>query len=129
MYDYGLGTRPNRRRAFEHYLKAAEAGNPNSEYQVGIYYCAGFGVQKNYGVAVKWLRRAVDHGDAYAMHVLGKCQNLLVQSDRLRLAPSHARLGCSKQLLAPVGALASCSARIYRNAWYSVAPYADLSGT
>jgi TPR repeat protein len=46
-YDYGLGTRPNRRLAFEHYLIAAQARNPNSEYHVGIFYYAGIGVRKN----------------------------------------------------------------------------------
>jgi TPR repeat protein len=75
VYDYGLGTRPNRRLAFQHYLTAAKAGNPNSEYHVGIFYFyfGGIGVGKNHRLAVKWLRRAVDHGDAHAMHVLGKC--------------------------------------------------------
>src|SRR5437879_12006871 len=28
-YDYGIGMRPNRRRALAHYRVAAEAGNPN----------------------------------------------------------------------------------------------------
>src|SRR5882724_1600470 len=59
VYDYGLGTRPNRPLAFEHYLRAAKQGSPNSEYHVGIFYCGGIGVRKNHRLAVKWLRKAV----------------------------------------------------------------------
>jgi TPR repeat protein len=73
LYDYGLGTKTNRRRAFEHYLVAAKAANPNSEYHIGIFYYAGIGVRKNRALAVEWLQKAVRHADADAMHVLGKC--------------------------------------------------------
>jgi TPR repeat protein len=45
-FDYGLGTRANRRRAFQCYLRAAKEGEPNSEYHVGVFYMAGRGVRK-----------------------------------------------------------------------------------
>jgi uncharacterized protein len=71
-YDCGLGTKPNRRRAFQCYLRAAKKAESNSEYHVGIFYMAGRGVRKNRTLAVAWLQRAASHGDAYAMHALGK---------------------------------------------------------
>jgi hypothetical protein len=49
MYDYGLGTRPNRRVALAHYKIAADARRPNAEYHVGVFYLEGRGVPKDYG--------------------------------------------------------------------------------
>ena len=72
MYDYGLGTKPNRRRAFEHYLTAAKAGDANSEYHVGIFYFRGVGVRRNRRLAAKCLIRSVKHSDTHAMYVLGR---------------------------------------------------------
>jgi hypothetical protein len=71
-FDYGLGTRANRRRAFQCYLRAAKEAEPNSEYHVGIFYMAGRGVRKNRTLAVEWLQRASSHGDEFAIHALGK---------------------------------------------------------
>src|ERR1700676_853415 len=72
VYDYGYGTRPNRRLAFKHYSIAAEAGNANAEYHVGVFYHEGIAVRKNYRLAALWFRRASEHGDATALHALGK---------------------------------------------------------
>lgn len=66
-YDYGLGARTNRRLAFKHYLTAAQAG-VDSDYNVGVCYLGGVGVGKNRPLGIKWLRKAVKHGDADAMH-------------------------------------------------------------
>jgi len=73
VYDYGLGTRPNRRRALEHYRIAADAGNPNAEYHVGVFFHEGIAVQRDYRVAVSWLRKAAKHGDQVAVYWLGQC--------------------------------------------------------
>lgn len=48
MYDYGLGTRRSRRRSFEHYLVAANAGNPNAEYHIGVLDLQGIVGRKDY---------------------------------------------------------------------------------
>src|SRR5271169_266658 len=48
VYDYGYGTRRNRRLAFKHYMTAAKAGNANAEYHVGVFYHEGISVRKNY---------------------------------------------------------------------------------
>jgi TPR repeat protein len=73
MYDYGLGTRPNRRLSLRHYRIAADAGSPNGEYHVGVFYHDGIAVRRDDKTAVLWLRKAMRHGDAEAAHVLGQC--------------------------------------------------------
>ena len=72
VYDYGFGTRPNRRLSMKHYMTAAEAGNANAEYHVGVFYHEGIAVRKNYRAAVLWFRRGAEHRDATALHALGK---------------------------------------------------------
>ena len=37
MYDYGAGTKPDRRKAFQHYMIAAKQADANSEYHIGIF--------------------------------------------------------------------------------------------
>lgn len=56
VYDYGYGTRPNRRHAFKHYMTAAKAGNANAEYHVGVFYHEGISARKNDSLAVSWFR-------------------------------------------------------------------------
>jgi TPR repeat protein len=73
VYDYGLGTRPNRRLAFTHYKIAADARRPNAEYHVGVFYYDGRAVPRDYGMALQWLCKAASHGDQTAVYWLGQC--------------------------------------------------------
>ncbi len=73
MYDYGLGTRRNRKLSLKHYLIAALAGLSNGEYHVRVFYYEGVAVQKNYRTAVSWLQKASDHNDTVATYWLGQC--------------------------------------------------------
>ena len=76
------------------------------------------------------LHRILSASELWGVQVVWLPGNSISKSFRsASLGPSHARLGCSKQLSAPVGAFASCSAGTYRNAWYSVTSYSALSGT
>jgi len=71
VYDYGLGTRRSRRRSFEHYLIAANAGNSNAEYHIGVFYLDGIVGRKDSPRGLEWIHSAARHGDAMAFHVLG----------------------------------------------------------
>ena len=73
VYDYGMGTRPNRRHAPEHYKIAAYAGRANAEYHVGIFYHMGRGVARDYHAAMDRLQKAATHGDAAALYWMGHC--------------------------------------------------------
>jgi len=55
-------------------LKAkAEAGDADSEYQLGFRYCNGEGVPKDFSKAVKWLRKAAKQSNVQAETALGYC--------------------------------------------------------
>ena len=49
-------------KAAKWYRKAAEQGNVNAQYQMGIYYHSGSGVRQDDAVAVTWFERAASNG-------------------------------------------------------------------
>lgn len=50
------------RDAHRLFQKAAKENNPVAEYNLGLLYLNGRGVQKNIDIATNWLRRAAGHG-------------------------------------------------------------------
>jgi TPR repeat protein len=51
--------------------QAAEAGNVSAMRSLGNAYSNGQGATKDYGEAMRWLRKAADRGDADAMNSVG----------------------------------------------------------
>lgn len=50
---------------------AAESGDPDSQYQLGLRYLNGYQVGQNYGKAAEWLERAADNGHVRAQYQTG----------------------------------------------------------
>lgn len=59
------------KEAFYNYKQAAELGNKESQWAVGLCYCSGTGTEVNYEEAFKWLKKAADQGFAEAMTNIG----------------------------------------------------------
>lgn len=57
----------------EYYRKAAEQGNADAQYNLGVCYDNGEGVTQSYEEAVKWYRLAAEQGNAMAQYNLGGC--------------------------------------------------------
>ena len=55
------------------YRKAAEQGDANAQYNLGVCYENGYGVMQDYSQAVYWYRKAAEQGDAFAQCNLGSC--------------------------------------------------------
>ena len=45
------------------YQKAADQGDIDARYNLGLCYYKGQGVEQDYTEAVKWIRKAADSGD------------------------------------------------------------------
>lgn len=58
--------------AFEHYAKAANAGDAEAQYQLGMMYRSGHGTTKNLATAKSWLQKAAANGHADAAKALKK---------------------------------------------------------
>ena len=56
---------------FDAARKAAEQGNPLSQFNLGLMYYKGRGVRRDYKEAVKWWRLAAEKGFAEALNNLG----------------------------------------------------------
>jgi uncharacterized protein len=52
-------------------IKNAEGGNPKAQFNLGVAYAKGEGVQQNYVEAAKWYRMAAEQGHAGAQCILG----------------------------------------------------------
>ena len=55
------------------YRKAAEQGDAKAQYNLGVCYANGDGVQKDLTQAVFWYRKAAEQGHAEAQYNLGVC--------------------------------------------------------
>ena len=59
--------------AVKWFRKAADMGEPNAQYNLGICYYNGQGVKQNFEEAVKWLKKAAEQGIVFAQYNLGVC--------------------------------------------------------
>ena len=51
---------------------AANFGNSNSQYNLGLLYCNGLGVVQDHEKAAMWIQRAAEQGHAAAQDHLGQ---------------------------------------------------------
>ena len=71
-FEAGGGVATDEFKAMEWYRKAAEQGNANGQYDLGLMYKNGKkGVAKDEVKAVEWLRKAAEQGHAYGQVHLG----------------------------------------------------------
>jgi TPR repeat protein len=68
-------------KQFDEVMAKAEAGDADSEYQIGVRYAKGQGVAKDEVEAVKWVRKAAEQNYAVAQYNLGVCYSYSVGVD------------------------------------------------
>jgi TPR repeat protein len=71
MYAKGRGVPQDYAEARKWWRKAAEQGEAQAQYSLGIMYNQGKGVPQDYVEAVKWYRKAAEQGLANAQYSLG----------------------------------------------------------
>lgn len=70
-YHEGSGELPkDDAKAVEWFRKAAEHGNFEAQYNLGIAYYHGFGIKKDLTQAVHWFEKAAQQGYADAQYIL-----------------------------------------------------------
>ena len=52
---------------------AAERGNADGQFNLGLCYAAGKGVEQNYKEAVRWFTEAAEQGEPDSMYQLARC--------------------------------------------------------
>ena len=68
---YRDSTRPDFEKALLWFRKAADQGSSIAMERLGGMYRDGYGVDKNYAIAVDWYKKAADAGDLTAMASIG----------------------------------------------------------
>ena len=69
------GVKQNYNEAAKWYHLAAEQGDANAQYVLGVLYENGLGVEQSNTEAAKWYRKAAEHGDTFAAKRLAKLDN------------------------------------------------------
>jgi len=59
-------------KAFTEWKTAAEAGQAQAQFDLGVLYAQGLGVQRDLTVAERWYRKAAEQGNAEAEFALGQ---------------------------------------------------------
>lgn len=70
-YALGDGVEQDSAKAFEHFVKAAQAGYAPAQYRAGLALAYGEGVDKDLARAVEWYEKAALQGHAIARRNLG----------------------------------------------------------
>ena len=71
MYANGQGVPQDYTQAVAWYRQAAEQGDSEAQFQLGIVYTLGKGVSQDAAQAVDWYRQAAEQGHAVAQFALG----------------------------------------------------------
>ncbi|MBW2703095.1 MAG: sel1 repeat family protein [Deltaproteobacteria bacterium] len=93
-YDTGRWTRKNRKLALRWGLHAANLGDANSCYNLGVLYLEGQKVDRDLRKAMHWLRKAAKGDEVYAWELL---EEIYEGSYGMRRNPQKA-IECRKQI-------------------------------
>jgi len=66
LFSYGKGVTQNKSMAAKWYTKAAEQGDANAQYNIGVAYQYGAGVAKYEAVAKEWFKLSAKQGNRMA---------------------------------------------------------------
>jgi len=69
-YRKGVQVPKDEEKAFRHYLASAQLGNPNGQYNAGVCYQHGTGVDPDIMMAYYWVGRAAEKGQGQAIRLM-----------------------------------------------------------
>ena len=77
MYGLGQGVERDYTEARKWYRLAADKGQSNALYSLGLIYKEGLGVKQNYSKALKWFLLAAEQGFPEAKNVVQELEKYL----------------------------------------------------
>ncbi|MGY6215669.1 transglycosylase SLT domain-containing protein [Methylolobus aquaticus] len=80
-FQQGNGVPQDYRKAYQHYCKAALAGDPESALNLGWLYLNGQGVMRHPGRARNWFEQARQLGDRYGERMAFRLRSVALESD------------------------------------------------
>jgi len=96
-YDDGkYGLKKNPEKTFSYFLKAAEMGDRDAQFNVGYSYVYGLGVAPDLNLAIQWFKKAADQGDEDAEKRLEECKRRAAIN--LDYCERHAKFAFSRSL-------------------------------
>jgi TPR repeat protein len=72
MYATGQGVAQDHAEAVKWFRQAADQGNADAQFNLGVMYATGQGIAQDRAEAVKWFRQAANQGNTAVQFNLGK---------------------------------------------------------
>ena len=72
---YGVGVEQSYKEAITYFTQAAEAGNPEAQFNLGALHIAGLGMKRDHTKAVHYFSLAAQQGHIIALYNLGPDPN------------------------------------------------------
>lgn len=79
-------------------LKFAETGNSIGQYNMGIYYMKGCGVERDFRKAAEWYNKAADNGDPDSSELAQVCLEYAETMDKAIAGDAHAQADIAKNI-------------------------------
>ena len=65
----------NKEEAAKWYKKAADQGDADAQYQLGVFYENGYGVTQDKEQAMQWYKKAAEQGNESAKNAIDRMQS------------------------------------------------------
>ena len=80
MYEKGQGVTQDSKAASVWYRKAAEQGDADAQYNLGVKHANGEGAQQDLSTALTWMEKAAAQGCAEALEAIPMLKSLIAES-------------------------------------------------
>lgn len=101
---------PDPEKAVYWFRKAAEAGDANSMFNIGLHYAKGHGVERDFAQAVEWMKKAADAGDDDAPAAIEEYQKLADAYEKAEAGDARAQAVLAEGLMKIGGSLEQAGA-------------------
>lgn len=93
-------------KAFYWTQKLADIGNSNGMFNMGMFYAKGFGTQRDFVEAARWMEKAVEYGDEDAIRLVDEFRAAAERQEKADAGDARAQAEQAEFLIRFAGSLA-----------------------
>lgn len=81
------------------FRKLAEAGIPTGQFNLGLHYAKGFGVDRDFKTALRWMQKARENGDPDAADIIEKLSRAVEAEPKAKAGDAQAQADLANTLM------------------------------
>lgn len=109
---------PDPKKAVYWFTKLAELDNSDAQFNLGLHYAKGHGVERDFSKAAYWMERAAENGDSDAPALLEKYNKAAAALEKVASGDAQAQADLAGVLMGLAGSLAQAgTGRDYEEAF------------